>query len=137
MSGEPRVFIDTNVLLYLLSADTRKADRAEEILRSDRLDRRVSTQVIAEFAVNLHRKAGLDWPTIRVHIETLRLVCAVETVLSRDQDTAMELAERYRFSWWDAQILAVAQRCGAKTLYSEDLQHGQDVRGLRIENPFL
>jgi hypothetical protein len=70
MSSEPRVFIDTNVLWYLVSADTRKADRAEELLRSDRLNRCVSTQVVAEFAVNLRRKAGGNWPEIRIHIDT-------------------------------------------------------------------
>jgi len=57
-------------------------------------------------------------------------------------DEAMILAaiERHRsmsFSFWDALILEAALRCGAKRLLTEDLQHGQKIEGLRVENPFL
>ncbi|WP_148235300.1 PIN domain-containing protein [Parvularcula bermudensis] len=104
-----------------MSADTRRANRAEKLLRSDRPDRWASTQVIGEFAVSLHRKAGLHGSEIRVHNETIRLICIVEA-----SDGSVV----------GARIIAVALRCRATNLYSEDLQHGRDVAGLRIEIPF-
>jgi predicted nucleic acid-binding protein len=44
---------------------------------------------------------------------------------------------RYKYSIWDGLIVAAALDAGCKILYTEDLQHGQVVEGLRIENPFL
>ena len=50
---------------------------------------------------------------------------------------AIELTRRYRFSFWDGLIIEAALRGGAKTLYTEDLQHGQVIETLQVENPFL
>lgn len=49
----------------------------------------------------------------------------------------LEIAERWRFSFYDALIVAAALSAGCKTLYSEDLQHDQRLDGLRVVNPFL
>ena len=49
---------------------------------------------------------------------------------------ALLIAERYQTSHFDAQILAAAQRLGCHTVYSEDLNHGQDYGGVRVINPF-
>ena len=49
---------------------------------------------------------------------------------------ALELQERYRFSFWDALIVAAALEAGCTRLLTEDLQHGQVIEGLRVENPF-
>ena len=50
---------------------------------------------------------------------------------------AIEHTRRYRFSFWDGLIIEAALRGGAKTLYTEDLQHGQVIETLQVENPFL
>jgi predicted nucleic acid-binding protein len=50
---------------------------------------------------------------------------------------ASEIQERNRLSFWDALIVAAASNAGAVTLYTEDLNHGQVMEGIRIENPFL
>jgi predicted nucleic acid-binding protein len=47
------------------------------------------------------------------------------------------LRRRYRVSHWDATIIAAAQSLGCKTLYSEDLNHGQIFDGVQIVNPFV
>ena len=49
---------------------------------------------------------------------------------------ALELKARWKFSFYDSLIVAAALEAGCKRLYSEDLQHGQRIQGLRIENPF-
>jgi predicted nucleic acid-binding protein len=141
MSAERRLFIDANVLLYLLSHDSAKADAAEALLRSDDARRIISTQTIGEFVSVARKKAGLDWAVIGFHVETLRMLCAVEQVAHDDQTQALAIAERFQLSWWDSQMIATAIRCGAEALVSEDLQHGQVIAGnaqsIRIENPFL
>ena len=50
---------------------------------------------------------------------------------------AVQISERFQTSHFDAQILAAAKRMGCATLYSEDLNHGQDYGGVRVVNPFL
>jgi predicted nucleic acid-binding protein len=50
---------------------------------------------------------------------------------------AAELSARFQISHFDAQIVAAAKRMGCNTLYSEDLNHGQDYDGVRVQNPFL
>lgn len=52
----------------------------------------------------------------------------------RPTDTA---AEEFMISNWDAAIVAAAKVAGAKTLYSEDLNHGQAYEGVTVHNPFL
>lgn len=48
----------------------------------------------------------------------------------------LEMAMRYQISNWDAAILAAALESGCVLVYSEDLNHGQDYGGVRVENPF-
>ena len=50
---------------------------------------------------------------------------------------ALELIRRYQISNWDAGILAAAWQLGCPTLYTEDLNHGQDYDGVQVINPFL
>ena len=52
--------------------------------------------------------------------------------------TALDIQERYNFAWYDSLIIATALEAGCETLYSEDMQHGQEIEGrLRIINPFV
>ena len=50
---------------------------------------------------------------------------------------AVQIAERFQIGYFDAQILAAAKRMGCATVYSEDLNSGQDYGGVRVVNPFL
>ena len=127
-------FFDTNVLLYLLSADTLKADRAESLLAAGGT---VSVQVLNEFAAVALRKMAMTVTELREILEPVRSVCRVEPVTEDTHDRALALAERYGFSFYDALLIAAALRAGCERLYSEDLQHGQVIdRQLRILNPF-
>ena len=127
-------FFDTNVLLYLLSADTLKADRAESLLAGGGT---VSVQVLNEFAAVALRKLAMTVTELREILEPVRSVCRVEPVTEDTHDRALALAERYGFSFYDALLIAAALRAGCERLYSEDLQHGQVIdRQLRIINPF-
>lgn len=127
-------FFDTNVLLYLLSAQPAKADRAEELIASGGV---VSVQVLNEFAAVATRKLQMSWPEIRDFLAPIRAICKVDPLTAETHDRALDLAERYGFSFYDAAIVAAALLADCTILYSEDMQHGQLIdRQLKIQNPF-
>jgi predicted nucleic acid-binding protein len=127
-------FFDTNVVLYLLSADPAKADRAEELLA---IGGTISVQVLNEFVAVASRKLHMSWIEIREVLAQVRAVCAVEPVTIETHERALRLAERYGISIYDALIVSAALLANCKTLHSEDLQDGQVIeRQLTIRNPF-
>jgi predicted nucleic acid-binding protein len=127
-------FFDTNVVLYLLSADTAKADRAEELLA---LGGTISVQVLNEFSAVASRRLRMSWTEIREVLAQVRAVCAVEPLTLETHERALRIAERYRLSIYDALIVAAALLAKCQTLHSEDMQDGQVVeRQLTIRNPF-
>lgn len=128
------VFFDTNVVLYLLSGDPAKADRAEELLSAGG---RISVQVLNEFSAVALRKLHMTWAEIREVLAQVRMVCEVEPLTVETYDQAARIAERYGYSVYDALIVSAALLAGCSTLYSEDMQHGQVIdRKLTIRNPF-
>ena len=132
---DAETFFESNVLLYLLSADNARADRAEELLANGGV---ISVQVLNEFAAVGSRKLGMSWSEITEALDSVRAICEIEPVTVATHDRAIEIAGRYGYSIYDATIVASALMAGCKTLYSEDLQNGQIVdKHLTIRNPFL
>ncbi len=127
-------FFDTNVLLYLLSGDAAKADRAEALVTAGGV---ISVQVLNEFASVASRKLGMSWAEIREVLETLRAVCRVEPMTLETHDRGLALSERYGFAIYDSMILASALLAGCSVVFTEDLQDGQSIDGrLTVTNPF-
>ena len=127
-------FFDTNVLLYLLSGDAAKANRAEQIIASGGV---VSVQVLNEFAAVGVRKLALRIRDIREILSVVRAVCNVTPVDLETHDLGLDLAERHRFSIYDALIVAAALRARCTVLHTEDLQDNQKIERLTIRNPFI
>jgi predicted nucleic acid-binding protein len=127
------VFFDTNLLLYLLSEETAKAERAEALLATGGV---ISVQVLNEFASVARRKLAMAIAEIREVLATIRTVCRVRPVDVETHELALDLVERYRLSIYDGLIIAAASQAGCAVLYSEDLAHGQKIGGLTIQNPF-
>lgn len=133
MSATER-FLDTNLLLYLLSGDPLKADRAEELLSASGV---ISVQVLNEFASVAARKLKMPIAEIREVLAVIRAVCRVVPVSEQTHDMGLQLAERYRLSIYDSMILAAAQLAGCTLVLSEDMQDGQIFdEGLEVRNPF-
>ena len=132
--SEADSFFDTNVLLYLLSKDAAKADRAEALLASGGV---VNVQVLNEFASVASRKLAMTIAKIREILSTIRTACAVMPLDIETHDLGLDIAERHRFSIYDALIVAAAVRAGCAILYTEDLQQGQVIEKLQIRNPFV
>jgi predicted nucleic acid-binding protein len=131
---DAKTFFDTNVLLYLLSEDEAKADRAEELIANGAV---ISVQVLNEFAAVASRKLGMSWSEIRDVLGPIQAVCKIEPITVEIHNCGVEIAERYGFSFYDATIVASALLAECQTLYSEDLQDGQVIENkLTIRNPF-
>lgn len=136
-----RSFFDTNVLLYLFDASVpEKKARAQEVFSREAEAGRVvlSTQTLQEFYVNATRKLAEPLP-LEVAAEQVRDF-ALLPLVRVEEAMILAAAERNRsmaISFWDALIVEAALKAGAKRLLTEDLQHGQQIESLRVENPFL
>jgi len=126
--------LDTNVLVYLLSADERKVTISKRLLEGDIV---ISVQVLNELTNVARRKAKMDWSDIARFVENVKTLCTVTPLTVRIHDEGRRLAERYRLSTYDALICAAALDSGVERLYSEDMQHGLEIDGtLRIVDPY-
>ncbi|WP_234683811.1 PIN domain-containing protein [Bradyrhizobium monzae] len=128
-------FFDTNVVVYLLSGDSAKADVVEQALSQGGT---ISVQVLNEVANVSRRKMQWSWKETNTFLSLLRSLLTVDPITVEVHDTGLRLAERYGIPVYDAMIAASALHAGCDTLLSEDFQHGLVLKeGLRISNPFL
>lgn len=127
-------FLDSNVILYAFSNDDR-APRAQLLVDSGF---HASAQNLNEFSSVARRKLKFSWEEIDTavkHLTTLMQSIAPLTVALNAE--ARLLAERYKFAFYDALIVAAALHADCDTLYSEDMQDGLVIeRRLTIRNPF-
>jgi len=133
MNAVSKPFIDSNVVLYLLSGDAEKADRAEALLQSGGM---ISVQVLNEVASVCRRKLKMQWVEVEALLLAVKSACDVVPLTLASHERAIELAKRFQFSVYDANIVASALMSGAEVLLSEDMQSGMLVDGLLIRNPF-
>jgi predicted nucleic acid-binding protein len=135
-----RVFIDTNVLVYLFDTDApAKRERAREVVSELASNSRlvVSSQVLSELYVTVTRKLASPLEPAAA----LRAVAdlAVYPVVAVDAALVQRAAARSvaeQLEYWDALILEAAVEAGAPTVYSEDLQHGRTYQGVTVQDPF-
>lgn len=129
-----KVFIDTNIIIYSLGKNSTKAHIVAPLF----LDRPcISTQVLSETVNVTTKRLGLVTSDVRQLIKTLHEVCHVELITMSTIEVALNIQDRYKFSWYDSLIISSALDAGCHTLYSEDMQHGQLIEGrLKIVNPF-
>ena len=130
--------LDTNVIAYAFSnlpTDAPKRQRAEEVMRAHYYG--ISAQVLQELYSVLTRKAATQMPAEHARIVVENFVgtpCApTDSALVL---AGIDLSIRYQISYWDGAVLAAAERLGAATLYTEDLNHGQRYGTVTVINPF-
>jgi predicted nucleic acid-binding protein len=129
------VTLDTNIAVYAVSRNAPKASIAAEVIARASF---VSVQLLNEFAHVLNRKQRLPWAEVRPLLEDLRTaVPSVRALDEPDHQRAVHVASRYQLPFYDSLMLAVALSGGARTIYSEDMQHGMIIDDtLTIVNPF-
>jgi predicted nucleic acid-binding protein len=136
-----RIFLDTNVLVYLYDNDApEKQSRSRSILEQGRERSRlvISTQVLQEFYVTATKKLSraLSDGEILQAMRRLQGFPTVQIDVSMIFN-AIELGRRYQISFWDALVTQAALAAGCNRLLTEDLQHGLRIGALTVENPFL
>jgi len=134
-----RTFVDANVLIYAHDVDSKsKHATAKNILRELWTERTgvLSMQVLQEFYVNVTRKIRSPLPrdSARLVVTSYSIWCMETT--PAELSLAFRIEDESRIGFWDALIVAAAVKSGATRLLSEDLNPGQKIAGLRIENPF-
>ena len=131
--------VDTNILIY--AADTSPEERQKRVVSVEVLkeeDLTLSVQVLQEFYHQATR------PTSRLgmsHEQALAFLdpfmdLTIQPVTQEVFRTAVEIADRYGVSYWDAAIVAAARILGCDAVYSEDLNDGQSYDGVVVINPF-
>ena len=140
MSAE-RIFVDTNVLAYLFDdAEPEKQASARARLEAEQRASElvISTQVLQELYVAL-TKGRAPIATAEIADRAVRTVADGYTTVQVDVPLVLAAIETSRgetISFWDALILEAAARAGCTRLLSEDLNHGQTIAGVVVENPF-
>ncbi len=130
-----RGFLDTNILVYAFSEDSR-ADRARSLLASNAV---TGVQCLNEFVNVALNKLKMDWDSVEDALDAIRVFCEIVAPVDVSlHQKALEIARRCRFHIFDALIVGAAIECGCDILWSEDLQDGQVIEhGLTVRNPFL
>ena len=132
-------FMDTNVLVYAAAGREKEAaKRARALDLIDEVDFGPSAQVLQEFYVTVVRKVEAPLSPG----EALAWIEQLEAFPCQPLDASLvklgvEISQRYRISYWDGAIVAAAEALGARTLFTEDLNHDQTYGTVRVVNPFI
>ena|SRR3989338_4830687 len=133
-----KIFLDTNILAYGFdNKNPHKQNASHALLRRAKEDHNavLSSQVLQEFYVTATRKMGvapLAAKSAIVSLEHLEVVVLSPRLIHE----AIDCQQLNRIDFWDALIVVAAESARCETLYTEDMNPGQVIRGVRIENPF-
>jgi predicted nucleic acid-binding protein len=134
-----KVFFDTNILVYAADRHDKKKQASsrnliiESVVRGDGV---VSTQVLQEFYVVATKKLGIDplaAKDILTSFENLEVVQITTPLIH----SAVDVTILNQLSFWDALIVVSAEHAHCEALLTEDLNHDQVIRGVRVQNPYL
>lgn len=134
------VFVDTNVFVY-----ARDSSRPTKQMAAERWiahlwqtgTGRLSSQVLSEFYVTVTTKLDPGMSRLDARADIRDLMAWRPAPITADRVTdAWEIQDRFQISYWDSLIVAAARSTGSDRLLTEDLQHGQDLGGIVIVDPF-
>jgi predicted nucleic acid-binding protein len=135
-----KTFVDTNILIYAHDLDAKEKHRAAREALDELWANRtgvISTQVLQEFYVTVTQKLAkpLSKRVARTIVDTYLIWCV--DITPAEIAAAFRIEDEARIGFWDALICATAMKSGAERILSEDLNVGQRITGIRIENPFF
>ena len=134
-----KTFIDTNILVYSLDKhDPQKQGRARKILKkaADDYSGVISTQVLQEFYVTATAKLGVDPLLAKDMIHAFN---NYETIIITPEiiKDGIDCSILHRISFWDALIVSAAEKALCEKIWTDDLNDGQIIKGVKVENPFV
>ena len=133
-------FLDTNILIYAAMGrldEPRKFDVASALV--DSKDFGLSGQVLAEFCVNAMAQRKGRTPLTETELDLWMGLLGdypIQPVDAGLVQMGLAYSRRFRISYWDAALIAAAERLDAPVLYTEDLNHDQLYGSVRVVNPF-
>jgi len=132
-----KIFIDTNIWLYLFLQDSSCKYKIVEkyFYENDKSLMFISYQVINEVTNQLVRNS-FNESVIRENIDYLYKICIIHNFSKDTLFLASSLRERYSFSFWDSMVVSSAINCGCSILASEDMQDGLKINNMIIRNIF-
>lgn len=132
-----RVFLDTNVLIYAYSStEPEKKEKVLAILENENVF--LSTQVINEFIWVMNRKYDIPLSSLEIITNSLFELYGMAFIGKQTINKAIGFSKDLKYSYWDSLMLAAALEADCGILYSEDMQHGQNIEDrLEIRTPFL
>ncbi|MCW5934491.1 MAG: PIN domain-containing protein [Fimbriimonadia bacterium] len=138
-----KAFVDTNILLYAFDKDVPDKRGLEDTLISSLLSANqmvLSSQVLNEFfwtATRPYKSFTLLPEEVHLHLTRLTSLCSVVSLTPHLTFEAITAVKKHKLSFWDALIWAAAKISGSRIIYSEDMNHNQEIEGIIIKNPFL
>jgi len=131
-----KYFLDTNILISHYSNEEKKQKRVLELLQNDYTSV-ISTQVLSEFCNILKKKFNFNTKQLNILLQDFEKNFLLHTTDIEQIKTALTISDRYKYSFYDALVIAGAIHSGCTLLFSEDLQHGQTILNkVKITNPF-
>lgn len=135
-------FFDTNLFIYQLEAsDGYKFSVSNQLIRNsiEKQNGCISFQVVQECLNTMIRKAEIpmDRDEINVYMKTVLIPLWSVYPSIKLYQKCLDIQERYKFSFYDSLIIAATLEAGCTTLYSKDLQHGQQIDTVTVHNPFI
>jgi len=131
-----KFFLDTNILISLYSTEEKKQKRVLELLQNDDTSV-ISTQVLSEFCNILKKKFNFNTKQLNILLQDFEKNFLMHPTDIEQIKTALTISDRYKYSFYNALVIAGAIHSGCTLLFSEDLQHGQTILNkVKITNPF-
>jgi predicted nucleic acid-binding protein len=129
-----RAFIDTNIIIYLYSEDEpEKMNLSKQVF--NKYDCITSTQVLSELSNVMLKKFSLSASIISKIVDEIINQCRISVVTSETVKKALDIVEKYKFSYYDSLIISAAIENSCKYLLTEDMQNTQIIdNSLEIKN---
>lgn len=132
-----RIFIDTNILIYLYSTEQDKQQVALSLLEGEQTCC-ISTHVVMEFCNVLIKKLKYTQKEVAAALQDFKENFEIIDVKMSIIEYALRIQQHYRYSFFDSLVIATAIRSNCALLYSEDMQHHQLIEdSVEIRNPFV
>ncbi|WP_036998439.1 PIN domain-containing protein [Pseudomonas chlororaphis] len=132
-TGYPKIFVDSNVVLNLLSADVARADRSEALMAKRPT---ISVQVLNDVANVCLYQLQMSWSEVGQFLDEVKALCQVAPLTVEAHDLARRIAERHELPFHDACIVATATIEGCQSLYIEGMHNIILEDSLTLRDPF-
>lgn len=139
MTETNKIFLDTNILIYFVdNNDKQKQEIAQTIIQNATINQNIiiSTQCLQEFYNATTKKMFCTPIKAKEYVNLFAQLFNIVQIDTNVIQQAIDISIKNKLSFWDSLILSSAKQSGCIIVYSEDLNNGQLINGVKIINPF-